>query len=248
VGGVANTGTGTEGSDIEGSSSENIGENDGGPGYPFLLPIVPFKFIELEGKWAVGVIDEFIDPIVQNAKTLFKGTNPNGSKATTFQRVNAGINFIAQTATLGGKGESEEGFDEAGEETENAENATNTLDQYTDNLTQLADQAEPAGNRAPNAMVRGTLIHTRWEELAKQEYGEAADVEQSFLKGVPQNRNTPGSIRVDLIIKSPEGKPIGIFDLKTGKAGLTPARINQIRSNLPPDLKYLPIQEIRLTR
>ncbi len=43
------------------------------------------------------------------------------------------------------------------------------------------------------------------------------------------------------------GKPIAIFDLKTGSAKLTPTRIAQIRDELPKefDPKNIPIREVR---
>ena len=56
---------------------------------------------------------------------------------------------------------------------------------------------------------------------------------------------TKGSIRIDALIKGSNGKPLGIFDLKTGAAGLTTKRINQIRAQLPDALKNIPIKEIR---
>jgi len=123
----------------------------------------------------------------------------------------------------------------------------NMVDEATANLTQLANQAVPAGKDAANAAVRGTLIHSEFKNLVEQAYGKAAQTEVSYLGGVKVDYGTPGSIRLDLVLKSPQGEPIGIFDLKTGSSGLTPARMDQIRSNLPADLKDLPIQEIRPT-
>ena len=44
-----------------------------------------------------------------------------------------------------------------------------------------------------------------------------------------------------------DGKAIGIFDLKTGKAKLSDARINEIRSHFPPEYKDVPIIGIEET-
>jgi hypothetical protein len=41
------------------------------------------------------------------------------------------------------------------------------------------------------------------------------------------------------------GRPVGIFDLKTGGARLTASRIAQIRSQLPSSLRNLPVEELR---
>jgi len=54
-----------------------------------------------------------------------------------------------------------------------------------------------------------------------------------------------GGVRLDAILFDEAGKPLAIFDLKTGKAGLTPERINQIRSHLPEEFKDVPILEVR---
>lgn len=68
--------------------------------------------------------------------------------------------------------------------------------------------------------------------------------EVSYLDGKPVGYGTPGSVRLDAVVWS-EGKIIAVFDLKTGGATLTEARIQQIRSHLPPYAQAVPILEVR---
>jgi hypothetical protein len=42
----------------------------------------------------------------------------------------------------------------------------------------------------------------------------------------------PCSVRLD-VVNGPLNAPVSIFDLKTGSATLTPARIQQIQSHIP---------------
>ncbi len=42
----------------------------------------------------------------------------------------------------------------------------------------------------------------------------------------------PGSVRLD-VVEGPLDAPTAIYDLKTGSAALTPARIQQIQSHIP---------------
>jgi hypothetical protein len=77
--------------------------------------------------------------------------------------------------------------------------------------------------------VYGTKVHTAFEKIVK---GLGLKTEQSYLNGVPVKRGTPGSIRVDALEGSIE-KPTVVYDLKTGSAELTQARIQKIQQHLP---------------
>ena len=68
--------------------------------------------------------------------------------------------------------------------------------------------------------------------------------EVSFRNGREVDFGTKGSVRLD-IIGYKDGKPAVIYDLKSGSARLTPARIARIRSQLPPNMQDLPVQELR---
>jgi hypothetical protein len=43
------------------------------------------------------------------------------------------------------------------------------------------------------------------------------------------------------LLTDQEGNPVAVFDLKTGSATLTQARINQIQSQLPDGYRNIPI-------
>jgi hypothetical protein len=124
----------------------------------------------------------------------------------------------------------------------------NLVSQYADELSALARQAttkiDELANSA-NAAVRGTNIHTEWAKLLREKYGSSVRTERSFLDGVEYDYSPSGSIRVDAIMYDATGKPVAIYDLKTGGAELTPARIAEIRAQLPDNLKDVPIKEIR---
>ncbi|MBK7128592.1 MAG: hypothetical protein IPM74_01250 [Crocinitomicaceae bacterium] len=114
----------------------------------------------------------------------------------------------------------------------------------------LSDLATIATNEVKifkNATTRGSRIHKKWTDLIKETHGDRFKVEQNYKngqwnKGGIKNR---GGIRVDAIEYDGDGNPIAIYDLKTGKEGLSPERIAIIRQHLPDELKNLPIIEIR---
>jgi hypothetical protein len=57
----------------------------------------------------------------------------------------------------------------------------------------------------------------------------AKGVEQSFHLGEAVRYGAEGSIRTDIILRDVFGKPIAIYDLKTGNAKLTASRIGELR-------------------
>ena len=91
--------------------------------------------------------------------------------------------------------------------------------------------------------VYGTRVHSALKAIIDRTPGYRAEV--SFLEGAEVATGRLGSIRVDVISYSRFGKPMAIYDAKTGSATLTDGRINAIRSELPEDLAQLPIKAIR---
>lgn len=65
----------------------------------------------------------------------------------------------------------------------------------------------------------------------------------SYKDGQVVEYGTPGSVRVDTTV-GPVEKPIFVCDLKTGKACLTPKRIEEIQKHLPGG-KDVPVIEIK---
>ncbi len=91
--------------------------------------------------------------------------------------------------------------------------------------------------------VYGTRVHTAFKRQVRA-LGGRFKTEVTYLGGDTKPYGFKGGIRVDVVEGSVK-RPIAIYDLKTGGAKLTPARIRQIRSHLPDGSKNIPIMEIR---
>jgi hypothetical protein len=114
----------------------------------------------------------------------------------------------------------------------------------------VAEELTAAAGRAVetvgpgNGAVYGTQVHGAFEaEVAALSRGDIT-TEVSYLAGRIVPRGTAGSVRLDVVEGAPT-TPTAIYDLKTGSASLTPGRIAQIRSQLPPGYQNIPVQEIR---
>ena len=92
--------------------------------------------------------------------------------------------------------------------------------------------------------VYGTRVHTAFEAEVNSLDDANLATEVSYVNGKVFARGTPKSIRVD-VVEGPVENPNAIYDLKTGTAKLTPARIRQIRANLPEGAKDIPIETVR---
>jgi len=102
-------------------------------------------------------------------------------------------------------------------------------------LDALVEAVKDLGPNVPEGMrptVFGTLAHTRFankvRELDLPGIGQDG-VEQTWS---PQDwfyYGISGSKRTDVYLKDEFGRPIAIYDLKTGNARLTPARIRELR-------------------
>jgi hypothetical protein len=82
-------------------------------------------------------------------------------------------------------------------------------------------------------MIFGTRAHTGFAARVK-----ALDLPGIGQKGVEQSWGSlgelldygvSGSLRTDIYLKDELGRPIAIYDLKTGNAELTPARIKELQ-------------------
>lgn len=97
------------------------------------------------------------------------------------------------------------------------------VQERTDRLTQDVDRRSPLLNGA----LRGTMVHS----LLKSEIQSLDDptyrAEISYLKSIEETYGTAGSVRVDVLEKTNE-KTICVYDVKTGKRGLTIARTIEI--------------------
>jgi hypothetical protein len=66
----------------------------------------------------------------------------------------------------------------------------------------------------------------------------------SYLNGRVVAYGTRGAVRLDVVEGDPLA-PSAVYDLKTGGAALTPARIAEIQANLPPGYQNIPMREIQ---
>jgi RHS repeat-associated protein len=116
-----------------------------------------------------------------------------------------------------------------------------------DVLTGLADEAVDAVGPGQGPAY-GTRVHAEFAsrvDALGPNSGLATEV--SYLNGQVVPYGTKGSVRLD-VVAGETGRPVAVYDLKTGAAELTPARIQQIRQNLPQGCQNVPIQEIRPTK
>jgi len=109
----------------------------------------------------------------------------------------------------------------------------------TEELMAAAARAAKAVEQEPQP-VWGTKVHT---EFSRQVKTLGLNSEVSY-KGGKWDVYGKDSVRLDAV-KGPKNAPEAVYDLKTGKRGLTKARIQQIRDNLPPGYQDIPIIEIR---
>jgi hypothetical protein len=99
--------------------------------------------------------------------------------------------------------------------------------------------------------VYGTAVHVAFGtavRVAGLEGIGPRDVEHSLVdQGRSAEYGEPGSIRTDVVMRNEEGTVIAIYDLKTGNATLTPARVRELRSKtgVGPNV---PIIELRVRR
>jgi hypothetical protein len=128
--------------------------------------------------------------------------------------------------------------------------ATAGVGQAITSSVRAGRQVQQAANIAQRTVgqgrdpVHGTRVHTEFAKQVQRISNRELHTEVAYRNGVRVNRNTPGSIRVDVVRGNPD-RPKEIWDLKTGGARLTPERIQQIRRHLPEECRNIPIREVR---
>lgn len=73
------------------------------------------------------------------------------------------------------------------------------------------------------------------------------DVEHSFIDERDADYGEAGSIRTDVLLRNDIGDIIAIYDVKTGKKGLSPARVREIRAHTGVS-SSIPIIELHVIR
>ena len=123
-----------------------------------------------------------------------------------------------------------------------AASAEGTAASTESTLSDLATQA--VQNIGPGSGARyGTLVHSEFADLVEGLGNSNLSTEVSYLGGKVVPYGTSGSVRLD-VVEGPLDAPTAAYDLKTGSAALTPARITQIQGELPGG-SNVPVREIR---
>jgi hypothetical protein len=98
-----------------------------------------------------------------------------------------------------------------------------------------ADDLAAAANRAAQSVgpgsgaVYGTQVHAAFQAEVEALAQPGLQTEVSYINGVEVPYGTSGSVRIDVGQFDANGQIQAVFDLKTGSATLTPARIQQIQ-------------------
>jgi hypothetical protein len=130
----------------------------------------------------------------------------------------------------------------------NAPTGISTIDRTTDalgkTLAKVIDTL-PKG-RGP---LYGIAVHTAFGVAVR--FGNIKgigpkDVETTW-GGVDLRYGSLGSIRTDVILRNEVGDPIAIYDVKTGGARLTEARVKELRESVARGLR-IPVIELHLQR
>ena len=98
-------------------------------------------------------------------------------------------------------------------------------------MSSAEKQKERVGH-PPSGSVYGTQVHSSFAKIVDSWGDPDFSTEESYLNGRRVDYGTPGSIRVD-VAQGPVDNPVVVYDLKTGNAALTAARVQQIQANLP---------------
>lgn len=119
-------------------------------------------------------------------------------------------------------------------------------------LTDRAANAAGSADLYPSRAIYGTVVHARFKNYMDERYEPYFKAERSFLKEADEGTREsavrygyPGSIRVDAYEYRQDGT-LCIYDLKTGKAGLSDRRAeflaNAIRLGYGPVRRVLVIE------
>jgi hypothetical protein len=108
-----------------------------------------------------------------------------------------------------------------------------TTEILLDTLVEAVNELGVDRSAPMRSSVFGTLAHSHFGRKVKalDLPGIGADgVEQTWHLGDMARYGFSGAPRTDIYLKDRFGRPIAIYDLKTGNAQLTPARIRELRA------------------
>jgi RHS repeat-associated protein len=116
----------------------------------------------------------------------------------------------------------------------------NSINRTTGQLQRAAARATakvPSGSQP----VYGTKVHTAFRDEVLALGRSDLFTEVSYLNGEIVPYGTSGSVRIDVVMGSSPNNPAALFDLKTGEALLTAARIQQLLSHMPSSVIKIPV-------
>jgi hypothetical protein len=98
----------------------------------------------------------------------------------------------------------------------------------------VARQADNAISAGGSAATRGTKVHTEFDTALKNGAGgKNISPESAYLNRVPDERYRPrGSSNPDAVVGNIR-QPTAVFDLKTGKSGISNSQMAKYNDNLP---------------
>lgn len=98
----------------------------------------------------------------------------------------------------------------------------------------VAKQADNAVPRVGTAQTRGTKVHTEFDTALKNgAAGRNVSPEAAYLGKKFDERYRPkGSSNPDAVVGNPR-EPTAVFDLKTGKSGISNSQMAKYERNLP---------------
>jgi hypothetical protein len=143
--------------------------------------------------------------------------------------VEAGVTASAQSAVQMGMLYASTGF--SGNE------GTSSTAQQLQEIANKANQTVPGQGTVP-----GTLKHSEFAKQVKGLNNPLLQAEVTYKNGQLVPYGTKGGVRLDVVEYNVDGTIKAVYDLKTGKAGLTTSRIQEILNHLTNNA---PVYEIR---
>ena len=127
-----------------------------------------------------------------------------------------------------------------------------TIDDATKILSETLAQTMSNMDFIPEwtPQIYGTAVHVEFAAELRTlgiKGISPSDVEQSFFNGDAIIYGEPGSVRTDVILRNDIGDIIAIYDVKTGGAMLTAARVRELRDHTGVGIE-VPIIELQVTR
>jgi hypothetical protein len=128
-----------------------------------------------------------------------------------------------------------------------------TIDTATRGLSQTLARTMEAVDFIPEwtPQIYGTAVHVAFGASVRLQGLSGIgpnDVEQSFFgEGKPGSYGQPGSVRTDVVLRNQSGDIIAIYDVKTGGARLTAARVRELRlrTGVGPNVPIIELHVLR---